>query len=715
MTQPVRFSARYSLVGDNSGANITDNGGNQIGTPGSPIDSLLGPLAYNGGFTPTHAPSADSPAIDMGEPGILAAPMYDQRGAPFARIFDGNSGGTAIIDIGSIELHDLIIDSADDENDGDYTPGSFSLREAIALADVLPGTDVISFDSTLTGETILLQLGELRLQTSVSIVGLGASQLTIHGNNASRVLNIDDGDIGNHIDVEISGLAIAGGSSGSIGGGIRSMENLTLSDSIVTGNTAAGSGGGIYARANAGSTTLISDSVVTANSAVGANRLGGGIRLHTLGGGSATVLRTTVDSNVVDGNFAVGGGVAVFTELGGSTTIADSTISNNETMSTLATGSYAAGLHLNSQGSTTITGSTVSDNFSADGVGGVFAFTNATGIIDIRSSTVTLNAGATAGGIEVFTTGGSITLDHTIVAENNHSTVPDVTGGSTNARYSLIADNSSSSIIDLGNNLIGTGVAPVDAMLDPVLRDNGGPTLTHALLAGSPAIDAGDPFLVAGNGATPVFDQRGEPFGRVEDGDSSGTATIDIGAFEVPAPAPLLPGDYNRDDVVNLADYTVWRDWLGSQSVPTYTRADGDGDGDVDQEDYQVWKSNFGMTLAAAATSSATNQAAKQEAFASLVGEPPETPSTTGQSPPAQWFSPIASSIRKVTTTRSSEATPAATYTAQSLDHLLLLLEQEGEGPALDLERYSLDKDTSRSSAEPLIVREDRNTLAVIW
>jgi len=63
------------------------------------------------------------------------------------------------------------------------------------------------------------------------------------------------------------------------------------------------------------------------------------------------------------------------------------------------------------------------------------------------------------------------------------------------------------------------------------LVDNGGPTKTHALLTGSPAIDAGDPLAVEGVGSIPLNDQRGIPFGRVKDGDGLNGARIDIGAF----------------------------------------------------------------------------------------------------------------------------------------------------------------------------------------
>jgi hypothetical protein len=76
---------------------------------------------------------------------------------------------------------------------------------------------------------------------------------------------------------------------------------------------------------------------------------------------------------------------------------------------------------------------------------------------------------------------------------------------------------------------IGTGSDRVDSRehLAP-LADNGGPTLTHALRRGSPAIDGGDPSF-----SYFPYDQRGTGFERVIDGNGDGTAVVDIGAYEV--------------------------------------------------------------------------------------------------------------------------------------------------------------------------------------
>jgi hypothetical protein len=135
------------------------------------------------------------------------------------------------------------------------------------------------------------------------------------------------------------------------------------------------------------------------------------------------------------------------------------------------------------------------------------------------------------------------------------------------------------------------------------LADHGGPTLTHALVAGSPAIDAGDPnFDPADPDGDPLtddavfFDQRGAPFERVFDGDGVGGARLDIGAFERQPIPPAVFGDYNRNGIVDAADYVIWRKTLGMVVAP-FSGADGDGDGTVEQDDLAVWKAHFGETV----------------------------------------------------------------------------------------------------------------------
>jgi hypothetical protein len=173
----------------------------------------------------------------------------------------------------------------------------------------------------------------------------------------------------------------------------------------------------------------------------------------------------------------------------------------------------------------------------------------------------------------------------------------------------------------------------IDPQLGP-LQDNGGPTWTHALLAGSPAIDAGDPTVVYDPNE---YDQRGAPYARV---DVLGGQRIDIGAYELHPPAALA-GDYNLNGVVDAADYVVWRKTLNGSVIP-YTGADGNGDCKADEADRVVWRAHFSQTLpppgaavgtdgvamSSAITTSPTTGRASDAAFDSYGRARPRGPET---------------------------------------------------------------------------------------
>ncbi|NJL80922.1 MAG: hypothetical protein HC917_22830 [Richelia sp. SM2_1_7] len=103
----------------------------------------------------------------------------------------------------------------------------------------------------MSGQTITLTSGELLITDAITIEGLGANQLTISGNNASRVFKIDDSNGNNKINVTIEGLTITGGKTtagddnNDDGAGIWNRENLTLKNVVVRNNQAADDGGGI--------------------------------------------------------------------------------------------------------------------------------------------------------------------------------------------------------------------------------------------------------------------------------------------------------------------------------------------------------------------------------------------------------------------------------------------------------------------------------------
>jgi hypothetical protein len=182
-------------------------------------------------------------------------------------------------------------------------------------------------------------------------------------------------------------------------------------------------------------------------------------------------------------------------------------------------------------GTVTLTNSTVSGNTAQFDGGGIFAGNGGT----IRNSTIAFNTAAGDGG-GIFVFNGTIDIGNSIVAKNTAGTSPDI-GSSTvgtgyiNAGNNLIGINTGFEATFPTGALIGTASTPVDPLLAP-LANNGGATLTHALLTGSPAINAGNNALIP-SGVTE--DQRGTGFPRIV------FTTVDIGAFEVqstPTPTP---------------------------------------------------------------------------------------------------------------------------------------------------------------------------------
>ena len=170
----------------------------------------------------------------------------------------------------------------------------------------------------------------------------------------------------------------------------------------------------------------------------------------------------------------------------------------------------------------TLTNSTVSGNTAAGAGGGIH-----TSGLTLLNVTIADNSAHTGGGVFVEN-GGITSVRNTIIALNKvdqQGVGPDVFGAFTSGGHNLIGDGSGSTGFTDGTNgdQVGTDANPIDPGLAP-LANNGGPTQTHALLAGSRAIDRGD------NTNAPATDQRG--VSRPRDGDGNHTRIVDIGAFE---------------------------------------------------------------------------------------------------------------------------------------------------------------------------------------
>jgi CSLREA domain-containing protein len=230
---------------------------------------------------------------------------------------------------------------------------------------------------------------------------------------------------------------------------------------------------------------------ITGGDATGAN--GGGIRNR---GASVTLYGCVITGN----SAGDGGGIH---SISGALNVENSTISENTAHD--GGGIWIMSCTLN------LDNTTVSGNSAGTMGGGIAHFD---GHMSLYNTTVSENSAPIGGGIHC---GASAALKNTVVASNPSGGDCDITGGILWSNgHNLDSDNTCS--------LTATGDLPnTDPRLGP-LQDNGGPTLTHALLFHSPAIDAGD------NSDCPATDQRG--FLRPMDGDGDGTATCDIGAFE---------------------------------------------------------------------------------------------------------------------------------------------------------------------------------------
>jgi hypothetical protein len=378
--------------------------------------------------------------------------------------------------------------------------GPGTLRTAIEVANSQAGPDSIEIQAT---GKIPLENKLPQIEGDLAIAGPGPGSLTVGRAPLGAMFRIFEFD--NGVTGSIAGLTVTEGNSGA-GGGIlnKSGSSLTLTRVAVVANesveelgeTPTGTGGGIH---SIGSLTL-HESVVSGNRAAS---IEGSVETAAGGGGIYAFGKLTIDRSTISGNvveafgetgsiFAVGGGIDAM----GEAVIERSTISGN---SVLAGGA----------GTTAVTGGGIAGNKA-----------------ELTSLTVTGNSASAA---EAFAANlylaDSLGVRNTLVSDpkgDGESCFGTLDSGGFNL------DEDGSCGFTKSSDLV-----EVVAGLDPVLRDNGGPTPTHALLENSIAIDRGNSF---GGGA----DQRGlpRPSDFPEIADKEGGDGSDIGAFELQAPAP---------------------------------------------------------------------------------------------------------------------------------------------------------------------------------
>ena len=482
--------------------------------------------------------------------------------------------------------------------------GDCTLRAAIQETNALPGADVITLPvgtyvlSIVPGGVNGADVGDLNITDDVTITGGGLRQLPttiVDGNLLDRAFDIDDpvsvtmalftitngaARDGGAIKITQGALLLdqmrltantATGTGNPTGGAIAAFSDagVTITDSILSGNSAESSGGAIW---NDG-TLLLQGSVLTTNTA---GLDGGGLR----NGGVAILETSSITGNTANGA-AVGGG-GIYNTSGGSLTLVESGISLNSataaeggglrnsgiatlTDSTIALNTTPAGngAGIHNIGLLTVSGSTISANAASGDGGGLLVASGGEATASLTNSTLSGNtAGDDGGGIQAVS-GATVTLTHATIALNTAAG----SGGGINAPSNTVVTvqgsildantgaNCSGAVVSVDYNLDRDGscgfglpndLNTVDPLLEP-LDLNGGPTQTHALPAGSPAVNTANPA------SHPLRDQRGvlRP-----------AATPDIGAFErsiidlditieaVP-PGLLVPGVFPLEFIVS--------------------------------------------------------------------------------------------------------------------------------------------------------------------
>jgi len=408
--------------------------------------------------------------------------------APAATIMVNSTADSAIAGDGNCTLREAVTNANNnnDSSSGDCATGS--------------GVDTIEFDPSVNGGTITLTSALPEISDDLTINGPGAANLTIDGNNSVRHFRIYYNP-SSQITVEISNVTLTNGNAAPGGGGSihNSYGTLSLDTVIVSNNRSDFSGGGIY---NYSGTVIIKNSSIVNNST-------------PMRGGA-----------ILSENYSV----YSLSEI----TLINSTVSGNSSACTICSlGAFQTG-----------------NSLSAD--------QTIRSYVHIFNSTITDNSSEVdqwghLGGAIYNSASSSVDITNSIIAGNQ------IESDTTH----IYADcyNNGGTITSQGHNLVGEGtgcpsdgsndqsVAPADlftTVLEQTLADNGGDTLTHALLGGSPAIDTADNTICADVSTVNNVDQRGVT--RPIDGNNDGTATCDIGAFEANA--------------ITLGD-RVWQDFDG--------------------------------------------------------------------------------------------------------------------------------------------------------
>ncbi|MBI5304852.1 MAG: hypothetical protein HY868_22140 [Chloroflexi bacterium] len=427
------------------------------------------------------------------------------------------------------------------------TTNTCALRAALMQANALGGANSINLPAGVylltraeSGGGNFPTFGDFDITSDMTLNGAGASNTIIDGNMLDRVF-----EIWAPARVTISNVTIRNGSpyQAGEGGGINNAGVLTITNSTVTSNTVINRGGGIRNYGTLYMSNVNLNNNTSGSEGAGLNNSGFAYleNVHIVsnngyvGGGFDNQGTLVLENSTISENVAsVGGGVGNSANL----TILNSNILTN-------TADAAGGLF--STGFVTLTNALIANNQANQRGGGI----TSGGLMTITNVTISGNTAQEVAGIHNV---GSMTLTNVTINGNQATNLNGIAAGIYNSytvdsvvrlKNTIIASNGATpnclsdmglGIISLGHNistdsscnLSATGDKPTTNPLLGSLANNGGATQTHALLSGSPAINAGD------NNGCPSTDQRGQ----------SRVGTCDIGAYEYGLPTAVAVNSF---------------------------------------------------------------------------------------------------------------------------------------------------------------------------
>lgn len=445
----------------------------------------------------------------------------------------------------SAPLTTLAVNTAHVSNCTDMlSPMPGSLRAEVLAAN---SGDTVLIDQlpAACNSTITLRTGAITLTNPfVTISGPAGSRVTISGKyngipeqdriiSSSSYLTLENLNIVGGSPYSSNTLSTLRGGCISVAGGLR-LKNSTVALCTAGGNGADVLGGGVYVNGDA-YMRYVSILDNTAGGPAPHRSAGGGVFVT----GTLTMSYSTVSGNAVDPSGTTGSHVGGGLYVQYRADIIRSTISGN------TSGGNVGGIEVEANGGRLVlSDSTVAYNHAPNGsVGGILAAAD----VYLTNSTIAFNTAATAPastGTGRFAPGLTVSgLGQSLTAQLFNSLLSHNSYGATQYDFSVLHDSTTTVTVSGTGNLIHvTSVAmPAGNPLIGAcpllgrLRDNGGTTLTQALLSHSPGIDAGTNAQAYG-----TSDQRGPPYTRI----SPSIGTVDIGAYEV-----------QQDDIVFNASF----------------------------------------------------------------------------------------------------------------------------------------------------------------